>query len=247
MKIDFAMIWDQFNMKYPGLETSVYDSHPVCGIKLLPSNNAIEPDYLYVSQCSEGSMLSCGGVTDIIDSALPLDILFNELQDIFNRLRDWDMETHLALIEGCDPQKLLNLSQEILGNPITLMDPSYKLLAITSHKNAASSIFNQVRQLGYLPAETVVSYLLRGYMDALVESGDEIAFQSDSSVITVIYPLRISNAIVGYLTMPCTERAYSQGIAECFRYLADVFHEENGGVRQRTRFYMGCRINKGIP
>ncbi len=26
-----------------------------------------------------------------------------------------------------------------------------------------------------------------------------------------------------------------------------LFHEENGGVRQRTRFYMGCRINKGIP
>lgn len=25
-----------------------------------------------------------------------------------------------------------------------------------------------------------------------------------------------------------------------------LFHEENGGVRQRTRFYMGCRINKGV-
>ena len=26
-----------------------------------------------------------------------------------------------------------------------------------------------------------------------------------------------------------------------------LFHAENGGVRQRTRFYMGCRVNKGVP
>ena len=26
-----------------------------------------------------------------------------------------------------------------------------------------------------------------------------------------------------------------------------LFHPENGGVRQRTRFYMGCRINRGVP
>lgn len=26
-----------------------------------------------------------------------------------------------------------------------------------------------------------------------------------------------------------------------------LFHAENGGVRQRTRFYFGCRVNKGIP
>lgn len=221
MKIDFAMLWDQLNMKYPELETSIYGSHPVRGVKLLPANRKPEPDFLYLSASENALLLSCNGISAPLTTQLPLEVLFNDLQDIFNQLRDWDMETHLALIEGCNPQKLLDLSQDVLGNPATLMDPGYKLLAITSQEETASPIFNQVRRVGYLPAETVEFYRLRGYMDALTQAGDEIACLSEGTCISVIYPLRVNGSIAGFLTMPCVNRAYSQGVAECFRYLAD--------------------------
>lgn len=221
MKIDFAMLWDQLNMKYPELETPIYGSHPIRGVKLLPTSCKSEPDFLYLARRENDLLLSCNGASAPLNTTLSLDELFNELQDIFNQLRDWDMETHLALIEGCNTQKLLDLSQDVLGNPVTLMDPSYKLLAITSQEETSSSIFNQVRRVGYLPAETVEFYRLRGYMDALTQAGDEIACLSEGTCISVIYPIRVNGSIAGFLTMPCVNRPYSQGVAECFRYLAD--------------------------
>lgn len=221
MKIDFAMLWDQLNMKYPEVETSLYGSHPVRGVKLLPVKGEAAPDYLYISSCDNGLRLTCNGISTLLNTDLTLDVLFNELQDSYNQLRDWDMKTHLALIEDCNIQKLLDLSQEVLGNPVTLSDPSYKLLAITSQEETPSPIFNQVRRNGYLSAETVEYYRLRGYMDELSQTDGEVICMSEGSCVTVVYPLRINGSLAGFLAMPCVNRAYSQGVAECFRYLAD--------------------------
>lgn len=221
MNIDFAMIWDQLNTKYRDLETPLYGSHLIRGIKLLPENSNTEADFLYLAAAQNGILLSCNGLSDQLNTDLPLEILFNDLQDIFNQLRDWDMEIHLALIEGCEPQKLLDFSQTLLGNPMTLMDPSYKLLAITSQDETSSSIFNQVHQLGYLSAEAVEFYRLQGYIDALAHSGNEVACRSIGSYVSVICPLRINGILTGFLTMPCINRPYSQGVAECFHNLAE--------------------------
>lgn len=221
MKIDFAMLWDQLNAKHPELETTIYGSQPIRGIKLLPENGIPEPDFLYLSAARDRIMLSCNEASQTLDTDLSLETLFNDLQDIFNQLRDWDMAIHLALIEGCEVQKLLDLSQEILANPITLMDPSYKLLAITSQKETTSPVFNKVRQAGYLSAETVEFYQLRGYIDAANRTGNEIVCLSEGACITVIHPLRVNGFVSGFLTMPCVERAYSQGIAEFFHHLGE--------------------------
>lgn len=162
-----------------------------------------------------------GGLSAPLCTELSLETLFNTLQDIFNQLRDWDMETHLALIEGCEPQRLLDLTERILKNPITLMDPSLRLLARTSQGETASPIFNLVSQRGYLPAETVEFYRLHGYLDALSRGKDELVCLSEGTCISVICPLRSKDLITGFLSMPCVERPYSQGLAECFRYLAE--------------------------
>lgn len=221
MKIDLAMLWDQLNMDYPDIETPLYGSNPVRGIKLLPEDGSTKPEFLYLGTCGDSLLISCGGCSSPLRTRLSLDALFNTLQDIFNQLRDWDMETHLALIEGCEPQKLLDLTEKILKNPITLMDPSFKLLARTSHSATSSPIFNHVSQRGYLPAETVEFYRLHGYLDDLSRGKDELVCLSEGTCISVICPLRAKNVITGFLSMPCIERPYSQGVAECFRYLAE--------------------------
>lgn len=221
MKIDFVMLMDQLNLKYPELETPIYGNHTVRGVKLMAGEMKLMPDFLYLGDGGDGLLLSCGGVTVSLDTKIPLHVLFNDFQDSFNQLRDWDMEIHLALIEGCEAQRLLDLTEGILGNPITLMDPSFRLLARTSHGETASLIFNQVSQRGYLPAETVEFYRLHGYLDDLSRSEDELVCLSEGACISVICPLRVKGEIAGFLSMPCVERAYSQGIAECFRVLAE--------------------------
>ncbi len=221
MKISFAMIWDLLNMQYPELETPIYDSHEVRGVKLLGSESPLESHSLYLGSCTEGIRICIGGKSDILKTEMGLEELFNAIQDIFNRLRDWDMDTHLALIEGCDIQRLVDISEAALCNPVTVMNPSYSLVAISSHENTESEIFNDVRRSGYLPPETVERYRLRGYMDTLTKAHDEVVFLSSDSCISVIWPLRLNGVIGGYLSMPCIPRPYSLGLAECFRYLAE--------------------------
>lgn len=221
MRIDLAMLWDMLNIDYPDLETTLYGEQSIRGIKLYPEDKKTEKDFLYIGNHESGLLLCYNDTTSLLETGLRLDELFNSLQDAFNRLRDWDMETHLALIEGCESQKLLELSEGVLGNPITLMDPSYRLLAHTSHENTQSAIFNEVCRCGYLPADTVEFYRLRGYLNELVHSGEDWACLLHDSGITAICPLRVNKTLVGFLTMPCILRAYSQGIAECFQYLAE--------------------------
>lgn len=224
MIITLAMLWDNLNQTFPGVETELYSNDPVGGIKLLPSvQERLSEDTLYLSG-QEGSVhLTYNGKMSPVKwkKPLPLEELFNALQDSFNRLRDWDMEMQLSLLEGCGAEKLLDLSQTLLGNPITVMDPSFKLLARSSCTESVSAIYNEVCQNGYLSAEMVKLYSRRGYLSDLVSSGRDGAFQVERGFITITRALKSECRLVGYLTMPCTQRPYSQGLAACFACLGD--------------------------
>ena len=111
MQITFAMLWDMLNDRCPALETALYGGWPVRGIKLMPERGGREPDFLYLDSRAGIVRLSRGAEAPVLLGAgFSLDEIFNALQDAFNRLRDWDMETHLALIENCGAQRLLDLS-----------------------------------------------------------------------------------------------------------------------------------------
>lgn len=224
MILTLAMLWDNLNQTYPELETELYTNAPIRGIKLLPpANEQLSEATLYLGRRENGIDLVYDGKRSQVslEAHLPLEELFNALQDSFNRLRDWDMEMHLSLLEGCGAEKLLELSESILGNPITVMDPSFKLLARSPHTQSASAIYNEVCRNGYLSAEMVRLYSVRGYLNDLVSSGKDGAFQVERGFITITRAIKHQRRLIGYLTMLCTQRPYSEGLAACFACLGD--------------------------
>ena len=223
MNITVAMLWDMLGRSFAALETEIYGGQPVRGIKLLPrSVSALPEEYLYVEQRGDGVYLRCGGRGPArLETERSMEELFNALEDAFNRLRDWDMETHLALIGGCSAQRLLDLSEDILTNPITLMDPGFSLLARTRHAGTTSRVFREVCEKGYLPAETVEFYALRSYLRELVQLGGDRATCVEGDFVTINRAIRRDGRVLGYLSMPCTHRPYSEGVAECFAYLCE--------------------------
>lgn len=224
MIITLAMLWDNLNQTYPELETELYTDGPIRGIKLLPpAHEALSEATLYLGRRADRIELIYHGKRSPVspEAQLSLEELFNALQDSYNRLRDWDMEMHLSLLEGCGAEKLLELSESILGNPVTVMDPSFKLLARSSHAESASAIYNEVCRNGYLSAELVRLYSTKGYLNDLVSSGKDGAFQVEPGFITITRALRYQRRPMGYLTMPCTQRPYSEGLAACFACLGD--------------------------
>lgn len=224
MIITLAMLWDNLNQTYPELETELYTNSPVRGIKLLPpTDERLSEEILYLGRQENGIDLIYNGKRSFVgwESHILLEEMFNALQDSYNRLRDWDMEMHLSLLEGCGAEKLLELSESILGNPVTVMDPSFKLLARSSHAESPSAIYNEVCRNGYLSAEMVKLYFARGYLNDLVSSGKDGAFQIERGFITITRALKYQRRLIGYLTMPCTQSPYSEGLAACFACLGD--------------------------
>lgn len=222
MNITMAMLWDGLSRCYPTLETGLYGGQTVRGIKLLAEGDPADaPDQLYLARSEADVSLRCGGQESLLWDGPPLEELFNALLDNYNRLRDWDMGTHLALIEGGSIQALLDLSQPVLGNPVTVTDPSFKLLAHAAGQGAAASpVFLELRRRGYLPAETVRFYHQHGHLNQLAHTDSEAAMRSELGYIIIIRPLLVDGQIMGYLSMPCVQTLYSEGIADCFRYLA---------------------------
>lgn len=156
-----------------------------------------------------------------MDTELSLEELFNALLDSYNQLRDWDMGTHLALIEGGTIQSLLDASQPILGNPVTVTDPSFKLLAHSAgHEEVAPSVFQEMRRRGYIPADTVEFFHHKGHLANLAHTEGEVAILAQPGYVIIIRPLVVNGQLTGYLSMPCVEALYSEGLADCFRYLA---------------------------
>lgn len=220
MKITLAMLWDILCRSCPELETPLYGSWPVRGIKLWPASAPVDPEYLYMSERDGTIWLTCGGREAPLNTERGMEEIFNFLQDAFIRLRDWDMAIHLALLDGCGVQEMLELSEDVLNDPVTVMDPSYKLLANTTRHAAGSTVFQEVCRRGYLPADTVEFCRLRGYMDELAQTGKEMAVSIEPPYVSVICPLFAQKQLVGYLSMPCVEGSYSEGISDCFHRLA---------------------------
>lgn len=112
MIITLAMLWDNLNQTYPELETELYTDGPIRGIKLLPpAHEALSEATLYLGRRADRIELIYHGKRSPVspEAQLSLEELFNALQDSYNRLRDWDMEMHLSLLEGCGAEKLLEL------------------------------------------------------------------------------------------------------------------------------------------
>lgn len=222
MNITIAMLWDVLTHRYPTLETTLYGSQPVRGIKLFTeSGEPDSPEQLFLKQTDSGIFLRCGGLEGRLDTELSLEELFNALLDSYNHLRDWDMGTHLALIEGGTIQSLLDASQPILGNPVTVTDPSFALLAHSAgHEEVAPSVFQEMRRRGYIPADTVEFFHRKGHLADLAHTESEAAILAQPGYVIIIRPLVVSGQLTGYLSMPCVEALYSEGMADCFRYLA---------------------------
>ncbi len=223
MTITLCMLLDMLMYKYPGMGIGNYHSCPVNGVKVLPAHpEDFAAGFLYVGGEDGRVVLRCGEGQDVrIETDLSFDRVFNELQDDYSTLRDWDMHMHLALIQDGSVQDLIDLSLPILQNPLTFLDPSFKLVAYTKDVSTPAKIFHDILKYGCLPAKTVEMYERTGFFSTLLEAGGEQFSRTAPSYISVIHAIQLDGSVAGYLSMPCTGRYYTEGEAELFEVLCE--------------------------
>lgn len=223
MTITLSMLLDFLMYHNPDTVIGNYHSCPVQGVKLLPEDDSDwVPGYLYVGADGAKTSLTCGeGKNVMLDTDLSFKSVFNVLQDGYSLLRDWDMNMHIAMIKGETVQELLDMSLSTISNPITFLDPSFKLVAYTKDITTPSKIYNDILKFGCLPAKTVEMYEKTGFFSTLLDVGGEQLSRVAASYISVIHAVLIEGNIAGYVSMPCTNKFFTEGEAELFEELCE--------------------------
>ena len=157
----------------------------------------------------------------IIKRNIELKELFNEVQRIFVRISDWIIAMQRSVMANEGIQALITLSEGIIGNYITVMDPTFKLLAYTKNIETDDPASNIMIEYGYHSEETVSRFRLHQRLEEF-EKEDGIIVSDDyviSNYVTVkkIYHNRDSYTVL--VVMVCNEKPASGGLLDLFNMM----------------------------
>ena len=158
----------------------------------------------------------------VVKKNMRLSALFNSVQRIFMKVFNWQYEMRKAVPEGESIQRLLDLSEEMIGNHIDVMDSTFKLVAYTKNTKIDDPVTNDLVRLGYHSQETVKR--LQKYRrfeqfentDGLIVSTDRLM----SDFVVVKYVFRNFDTYSYFVVMVCS-REYSDCILDLFKMLVE--------------------------
>lgn len=157
----------------------------------------------------------------IIKENVELTELFNEVQRVFVKINGWIINMQRSVMENEGVQALITMSESIIGNPITVMDPTFKLLAHTMNIETDDEVTNALIRHGYHPDETVKLFFLFRRFEQF-EKEDGIVVTEDnvtSKYVTVrkVFHYRDTYSILA--VMICSEKPVSEGLLDLFNLL----------------------------
>jgi len=162
-----------------------------------------------------------GGIIILVKGSVDLTELFNEVQRIFVKINSWVIGMQRSVMENEGVQALITMSESIIGNPITVMDPTFKLLAHTMNIETDDEVTNALIRHGYHPDETVKLFFLFRRFEQFEQEGGIVVTEDNvtSKYVTVrkVFHYRDTYSILA--VMICSEKPVSEGLLDLFNLL----------------------------
>ncbi len=220
MKITLPMIVERlFDVDFECLQGIISDPRPVSKVKFLQAGHAsIDSDALYVTTLSyltskyKGSIpqyIACIKDMDIdvdhemfrytnlilIKNLIDLPELFNLIQDIFSYYSDIYSQLLQIVEDNKGLQCLTDKLSVLFGNPITITDRNFKILAITASepKNAELwiNIDKTTRHNGYVTGSNDTYHLTKDYIIKLDQNDKPVYFDTCEGYLSPMICLNI--------------------------------------------------------
>jgi len=193
---------------------------------------------LYIKKQKDGILLICDERSLFLETALSFAEVFNKLEEVFIKLRDWDMQLHQGIIEKKGLQYMLDVSADIFQRPISLVDSAYKLIAYSDRRQTGDKIFKSLLKKGYLPADAIYQLDKAGF----IFEKKAIAFRE--SIEGLSYPMLNGTIFVDQdyrymLTMLLPDDDFTDGVYEQFAFLLgqlSLYVEMNVDASRIRRF-----------
>ena len=205
MKIRFDDLAQKLNYYNPELYLSDNDCKSLFGVKLLEKRQEnLEPNYLYIGKLSDLQTLSFDQSTVnilciaditilekytkmsnlnllILRKNVDLTSLLGEVLDYFSAEQAHTQSLTMLLetfTNAKDLQHIVDIGYEVLGNPIFLIDTSFKLLSYTKNIYIDDFLWNELIQNGYFRSESIFNFRNERSIEKVAKSTSPILFSS---------------------------------------------------------------------
>jgi sugar diacid utilization regulator len=175
----------------------------------------------------------------IVEESFAPERLFRELQDVFVLVNDWYTDMQNAVITKKTIQDIIDLSERVIGNFISVSDSALALIAYTKNIPTDDPISLFLIENGYHSEETVKKFKKYKRFGTWTES-EGLIVNADYSIAKHVVISKVFTFGVSYFThvvMSCTHRKLTPGLLDLFTYLAEMMEhcvkrewdEERGG------------------
>lgn len=155
--------------------------------------------------------------------------LFNVVYRVFLRIQDWIMRMQESVLNNRGMQDLIDLSEPMIGNHITVLDSSFKLLAYTHHIETDDENLVQLMAQGYHSDDTVAKLRLHRRIEQF-EMADEntIIINDDLAISKFVTAQRVfkspdtaHRSFFATVVMVCCNRTCTDGSVALFSMFLD--------------------------
>lgn len=197
----------------------------------------MDPKYLYMGIPEDIERIQCDtkGIT-IISSGIPkkydhikpncnlyfirnevdFGLFYNEVEDVFTYYNAWSQKLNDLCRSMSSLQSLIDVSDEVIPYPISLMDGAERTVAYSQRKNCDDSIWQYIRD-GYIKTE----YLLRDNIrskDIAMNCAPKQMFTVASNRYVMLQPVVVHQHTVAFVTL-MMERAVSRIFSRATEHL----------------------------
>ena len=182
--------------------------------------------------------------------------LLNAVQFIFTRIQNWVLQMLESVSANRGLQDLMNLSEPIIGNHITVLDESFNLIAYTKNIETDDETLLQLMKNGYHPEETIHRFLqFRRIEQFETADENELIVSRDfvmSKYETVKKVYKYGGSFFAIVTLVCCNNEYSIAMEELYKLLLKhitIYFEKGQPLSVKPRhleFFLSELIRKTI-
>lgn len=241
--IDFACVWKEGMEKY---QEHVLYMLPVSGVR--PEQLAGVKNLLLPAAWPEQSRLEAAAKINqiIIEREIEYDLLAAAVEQVRRKRRMFEQvrgEVLEAMYSGRGLQPIVEAGRKLLGNPLAVMDNSYRIIASSLLAGPSAAAFEKTFELGYisndprrqLKKQRRPDDILQNHSPCETRNTEQDAGSPPYGWLDI--SVRIQGQTAAYITVYGLERAFTAYDYDCLTELSGLVSLE----LQKSSFFMQNR------
>ncbi|WPC43599.1 PucR family transcriptional regulator [Clostridium sp. JS66] len=172
----------------------------------------------------------------LLNNDIDLATVFNDLQSVVESEQTLALNSATlldSLTSGKGIKHIINVASELLGNPICVIDLSFKIIAHSKDINPSDPIWVELFTKGYCSYNFVSVSNVKKFIEVVHKSTSPVFMSEDKFRIPrIISNIKIDNKVVGYLAALECNKPFSENDMELVFTLCKVISSE----MQKSRF-----------